>query len=41
MKELLGHSQPILLALEEKIRALTVQLQGAAALQTNRAAWEP
>jgi transposase len=31
MKELLGHSQPILLALEEKIRALTVQLQGAAA----------
>ena len=31
MKELLGNSQPILLALEEKIRALTVQLQGAAA----------
>jgi transposase len=32
MKELLTNSQPILLALEEKIRALTVQLQGAAAL---------
>src|SRR6266853_13696 len=31
MKELLANSQPILLALEEKIRALTVQLQGAAA----------
>jgi transposase len=31
MKELLSNSQPILLALEEKIRALTVQLQGAAA----------
>ena len=31
MKQLLGNSQPILLALEEKIRALTVQLQGAAA----------
>jgi transposase len=31
MKELLGNSQPILLALEEKIRALTVQLQAAAA----------
>ena len=30
MKELLGNSQPILLALEEKIRALTVQLQSAA-----------
>jgi len=30
MKELLQNSQPILLALEEKIRALTVQLQGAA-----------
>ena len=30
MKELLSNSQPILLALEEKIRALTVQLQGAA-----------
>ena len=30
MKELLGNSQPILLALEEKIRALTVQLQNAA-----------
>lgn len=30
MKELLANSQPILLGLEEKIRALTVQLQGAA-----------
>jgi len=31
MKQLLNNSQPILLALEEKIRALTVQLQAAAA----------
>jgi len=31
MKELLANSQPILLALEEKIRTLTVQLQAAAA----------
>ena len=31
MKELLSNSQPILLALEEKIRALTLQLEGAAA----------
>src|SRR5947208_13870748 len=30
MKELLSNMQPILLALEEKIHALTVQLQGAA-----------
>jgi transposase len=30
MKELLNNSQPILLALQEKIRALTVQLQSAA-----------
>jgi transposase len=30
MQELLAKSQPILLALEEKIRALTVQLQAAA-----------
>ena len=30
MKELLSNSQPLLLALEEKIRALTVQLQAAA-----------
>jgi transposase len=30
MKELLANSQPILLALEEKIRALTLQLQTAA-----------
>jgi transposase len=30
MKELLANSQPILLALQEKIAALTVQLQGAA-----------
>jgi len=30
MKQLLSNSQPILLALEEKIRALTVQLQAAA-----------
>lgn len=32
MRQLLSNSQPILLAVEEKIRALTVQLQGAAAL---------
>jgi transposase len=31
MQQLLRNSQPILLALEEKIRALTVQLQAAAA----------
>jgi len=31
LQELLGNSQPILLAIEEKIRALTVQLQAAAA----------
>ena len=31
MKELLGNSQPILLALQEKIAALTLQLQSAAA----------
>jgi transposase len=31
MRQLLGNTQPILLALEEKIRALTVQLQAAAA----------
>ena len=31
MKQLLNNPQPILLGLEEKIRALTVQLQGAAA----------
>jgi transposase len=31
MKELLGNSQPILLALEEKINLLSVQLQGGAA----------
>jgi transposase len=31
MRELLGNSQPILLALQEKIAALTVQLQNAAA----------
>jgi transposase len=31
MKQMLENSQPILLALEEKIRALTVQLQSAAA----------
>jgi transposase len=30
MKELLGNSQPIVLALQEKIRALTVQLEAAA-----------
>jgi transposase len=30
MKELLSNSQPILVALQEKIRALTLQLQGAA-----------
>jgi transposase len=31
MKELLGNTQPILIALQEKIRALTLQLQSAAA----------
>src|SRR5216117_1008942 len=31
MRELLGNSQPILLALQEKIAALTLQLQSAAA----------
>jgi len=31
LKELLGNTQPILLALEEKIRALTAQLQSGAA----------
>src|SRR5438477_11516521 len=31
MKELLANSQPILLGLQEKIAALTIQLQGAAA----------
>jgi transposase len=36
MKELLGNSQPILLALEQKISALTVQLQAAAVLQQPR-----
>jgi transposase len=36
MKELLSNSQPIVLALEEKIRALTVQLQAAAAPQQPR-----
>ncbi len=37
MKELLSNTQPILLALEEKIRALTAQLQEAANLQAT--AW--
>jgi transposase len=36
MKELLGNSQPVLLALQEKIRALTVQLQAAAGLNQPR-----
>src|SRR5882724_8102594 len=36
MKELLGNSQPILLALQEKISALTLQLQAAAALKQPR-----
>jgi transposase len=36
MKELLSNSQLILLALEEKIRALTVQLQGAAQFKQPR-----
>jgi len=31
LRELLGHTQPLLLALEAQIRALTVQLQAAAA----------
>lgn len=30
MKELLNNTQPLLLALEQKIRALTIQLQSAA-----------
>jgi transposase len=36
MKELLGNSQPILLALQEKISALTVQLQAAAVCKQPR-----
>ena len=36
LKELLANSQPILLALQEKIRALTVQLQSAADPQQPR-----
>jgi transposase len=36
MKELLANTQPILLALQEKIRALTVQLQSAADPQQPR-----
>ena len=36
MKELLANSQPILLALEERIRALTVQLQSGAAPEQPR-----
>jgi transposase len=36
MKELLGNTQPILVALQEKIRALTVQLQAAAGLNQPR-----
>jgi len=36
MKELLQNMQPILLALEEKIHALTVQLQGAATARPPR-----
>jgi transposase len=36
MRELLANSQPILLALQEKIRALTVQLQSAAAAKQPR-----
>jgi transposase len=36
MKELLSNSQPILFALQEKIRALTVQLQAAASARQPR-----
>ena len=36
MKELLGNSQPLLLALQEKISALTVQLQAAAVCKQPR-----
>jgi transposase len=36
MKELLSNTQPILIALQEKIRALTLQLQGAAKPQQPR-----
>ena len=36
IKELLAHSQPILLALEQRIRALTVQLQNAATAKQPR-----
>jgi transposase len=36
MKELLGNSQPILIALQQKIKTLTVQLQGAAEPQQPR-----
>src|SRR4030095_9703529 len=39
MKELLSNTQPILLALQEKIRALTVQLQGAA-ISNSRVGWD-
>jgi transposase len=36
MKELLGNSQPILLALQERITALTIQLQAAASAKQPR-----
>jgi transposase len=36
IRELLGNSQPILLALQEKIRSLTLQLQAAAPLEQPR-----
>jgi transposase len=36
IKELLGNSQPILVALQQKIQALTVQLQSAARLEQPR-----
>jgi hypothetical protein len=36
MKELLGNSQPILVALQQKISALTLQLQSAARLEQPR-----
>ncbi len=40
IRELLGNTQPLLLQVEAQIRALSVQLQSAAA-PTNRAAWAP
>lgn len=40
MKELLSNSQPILLALQQKIRVLTLQLQSAATPNQPRGLWK-